>query len=78
GGRIRTRSRTGGDASDATPEVTAAMGACVDPWPTAVSIDTTGTPERTLDAVLRVLADDEGRTAGRDGTSGPRDCRAGN
>jgi hypothetical protein len=76
-GRIGTRVRAGGDASDATPEIAARMGAAADPWPTAVAVDTTGTATRTLEVALQVLADDEGRTTGPGGTSGPGAGRAG-
>lgn len=42
--RIRARAAAGGDASDATPAVAAAMAATADPWPTAVTIPTDRPP----------------------------------
>lgn len=53
--RIRSRARRGRDPSDATPEVAAAMAAAVDPWPNAVTVDTSGQPDEALKQVLRLL-----------------------
>lgn len=53
--RIVDRAITGGDASDATLEVAAAMGAAEDPWPNADIIVTDRPVERSVaDAVGRV------------------------
>jgi uncharacterized protein len=53
--RLRARLTTGGDPSDATPEVAAALAQAAAPWPTATTIDTTGDPETTLAAALDQL-----------------------
>ena len=53
--RIVDRAIAGGDASDATVEIAAMMGAAEDPWPQATAIDTGGPVESsTADAVRRV------------------------
>nr|MBO2501665.1 gluconate kinase [Thermoanaerobacterales bacterium] len=53
--RIRARAERGGDPSDATPEIAAAMAARADPWPEAVPIstaeDVSVTVARALDAL---------------------------
>ena len=54
--RMERRARAGGDASDATPAVAAAMASVTDPWPSAVDIDTSGTSERSLEQALAVLS----------------------
>lgn len=55
--RMADRARRGGDPSDATPEIAAAMAADAAPWPTATAIATAGDPDaalaRALDAVSR-------------------------
>jgi aminoglycoside phosphotransferase family enzyme/predicted kinase len=53
--RIRRRQIAGGDPSDATPEIAAAMAAETAPWPTAVSIDTSQAIENTLAHALSHL-----------------------
>lgn len=50
--RMRRRSAEGGDPSDATPEIAAAMAVEFHPWPTARAIDTTPDLE-TLRELLR-------------------------
>ncbi len=50
--RITKRLTTGGDPSDATPAVAAAMAEWFDPWPTAVPVDTGGTIADTVAAAL--------------------------
>ena len=53
--RLVARSAAGGDPSDATPAVAAAMAAAEDPWPTATSIDTARDPASALaDALSHV------------------------
>ncbi len=53
--RLMARAAAGGDASDATPEVAAAMAAIEDPWPTATGIDTTRALPTTLaDALAQI------------------------
>ena len=42
--RIRARAASGGDASDATPEVLAALAQHLAPWPGALRVDTTRPP----------------------------------
>jgi predicted kinase len=52
--RINRRLAENTDVSEATPVVRAAMGEKMDPWVTAVAIDTTGaTPAEVLAAALR-------------------------
>jgi uncharacterized protein len=60
--RIRTRS---GDASDADPAIAAQMAAASDPWPEAITIDTSGGPgsgepvkalQQALDAIRPLQA----------------------
>jgi aminoglycoside phosphotransferase family enzyme len=52
--RINRRLAEDVDISEATPAVRAAMGARMDPWVTAVVIDTTGaSPQAALDAAVR-------------------------
>lgn len=53
--RMAERRRRGGDPSDATPAVAAAMAATADPWPGAVAVDTTGTPASALERALAVV-----------------------
>jgi len=58
--RIAARRRTGGNASDATPAIAAAMAATADPWTTAIPVDTTAEPPETLAVVLRALGEPQG------------------
>ena len=53
GQRIRRRLAAGGDPSDATPDVAAAMATRFDPWPEATVLDTSG---RVQDVGLAALA----------------------
>ena len=53
--RIAERRRRGGDPSDATPEVAAAMAAAADPWPGAVTVDTAGTAASALEQALAAV-----------------------
>jgi len=53
--RIARRREQGGDPSDATAEVAAVMAARADPWPSAVTVDTTGDPLRSLGQALAAL-----------------------
>ena len=48
GRRIRDRLQAAGDPSDATPAVARAMAERFDPWPTASTVDTSGTRERSI------------------------------
>jgi uncharacterized protein len=55
--RIRARSAAGGDPSDATPAIAAAMAATADPWPGAATIRTDGGREASAaEAVAAVTA----------------------
>ena len=66
--RIRARVARGGDASDATPEIAAALAARAAPWPEAHDVDTTDSPATTLERALAVVwaetAGDAGERAG--------------
>ena len=53
--RIEARRRRGGDPSEATPEVAAAMAAGEDPWPEASTVDTSGDEASSLRAALEAL-----------------------
>lgn len=53
--RIERRRRRGDLVSEATPAVAASMAAVADPWPSAMPIDASGTPQRTLDLAVRAL-----------------------
>lgn len=57
--RTRQRLATGGDPSDATPEIAAKLAATEDPWPTAHTVDTTGEPGSGVAEVLRLITGDE-------------------
>jgi uncharacterized protein len=46
--RIRSRLATGGDPSDATPEVATAMAGRFDPWPSSFVLDTAGPHDASL------------------------------
>lgn len=54
--RIEARQASGGDPSDATAEVASALADVTDPWPGAVDIYTTGTPETSLEQARQALA----------------------
>jgi predicted kinase len=54
--RISERQHRGGDPSDATPEVAAAMAATMDDWPEAVAIDTSAAPAAARRAARHLLA----------------------
>lgn len=56
--RLRARSLTGVDASDATPQVAARMAAAADPWPDAVVVDTSGPLDEVLAGVVELVAPD--------------------
>ena len=53
--RIRVRLASGGDASDATPEIAARMRESFAPWPSAITIDTTDPPERCASTIASEL-----------------------
>jgi hypothetical protein len=53
--RIRHRLAAGGDASDATPAIAAALASAADPWPEAAGVDTTGDDRRTLRDALAIV-----------------------
>jgi hypothetical protein len=50
--RLAARANTGTDASDATSEIATRMASRADLWPTAVTIDTSSSPESALTAAL--------------------------
>jgi aminoglycoside phosphotransferase family enzyme/predicted kinase len=53
--RMRARAETGGDPSDATEAIAAAMAATAAPWPEATTVDTTGEASATRHAALTAL-----------------------
>lgn len=53
--RVRARLATGRDPSDATPVVAARMAEVADPWPSARTVPTTGSPEESATLALRLL-----------------------
>ncbi|HEU5004216.1 MAG TPA: AAA family ATPase [Actinomycetota bacterium] len=53
--RLDQRSASGRDLSEATPQVARQIAAGTDPWPAAIDVDTTGTPESGLEHVLKIL-----------------------
>ncbi|HEY8524681.1 MAG TPA: AAA family ATPase [Acidimicrobiales bacterium] len=55
GERIRARLAAGGDASDATPEIAAAMAAHEAPWPSAHQVDTSRGPGAALTEATEVV-----------------------
>lgn len=55
--RVRARRVKGKDPSDASVNVASALAGAADPWPSAVTIDTSGTPEATLERACQVVAD---------------------
>ncbi|MBW3591228.1 MAG: AAA family ATPase, partial [Actinobacteria bacterium] len=54
-GRIQNRRAEGKDASEATEEVAKAMAATADEWPEAAEVDTTGSVEESMQAVVEVV-----------------------
>jgi predicted kinase len=50
--RLAARVPAAAYASDATAEVAAAMAATADPWPSAITVDTSGSPAQSLAAAL--------------------------
>ena len=46
--RIKARLAAGGDPSDATPAVAAALAGSFDPWPTSIPVDTDGPQDRSV------------------------------
>jgi aminoglycoside phosphotransferase family enzyme/predicted kinase len=50
--RMRSRAAAGGDPSDATPAVAAALAARADPWPEAATVATDGPPSASVDVAL--------------------------
>jgi len=55
--RMATRRWRGGDPSDATAAVAAAMASAADPWPSASVVDTSGPSEASLRLALQLLGD---------------------
>jgi len=58
--RMATRRWQGGDPSDATATVAAAMAFDTDPWPSASVVDTSGTIETSLRHALQLIGDTGG------------------
>ena len=56
--RMRARAAAGGDPSDATPAIAAAMAATADPWPGATTIRTDDSPEASVAAALAAVTAD--------------------
>jgi predicted kinase len=54
--RIRSRLAAGGDPSDATPAVAAAMADHFGPWPTATTVDTAGTLDSSVGQALEATS----------------------
>lgn len=52
---VRRAATAVADASDATPDIAAAMARDAPPWPDATTIDTAGSPEASLQCALRAL-----------------------
>ncbi len=50
--RMADRRRVGRDPSDADPQVAADMAAEADPWPSAIEVDTSGSPQQSLARAL--------------------------
>jgi len=55
--RMATRRWRGGDPSDATAAVAAAMASAADPWPSASVVDTSGPSEASLRLALQLLGE---------------------
>jgi hypothetical protein len=53
--RILRRLAAGGDASDATPQVSVAMASLEHPWPTSTAVDTSTSPEVAVAAALAAI-----------------------
>jgi len=53
--RLRRRAAAGRDASDAGPEVGALLRAAAEPWPEAVTVDTSGRPAAALERALAAV-----------------------
>ncbi|HEX9095845.1 MAG TPA: AAA family ATPase [Candidatus Dormibacteraeota bacterium] len=53
--RLATRVPGAAYGSDATAEVAAAMAAAADPWPSAITVDMSGSPARSLAAALEAF-----------------------
>lgn len=53
--RVQARATAAADPSDATPAVAATMSDRATPWPSAVTIDTSGPPATALDAALAAV-----------------------
>ncbi len=53
--RLSARRRADVDASDATDEIAVRMAARADPWPGAITIDTSSSPEEAVAACLSVM-----------------------
>jgi uncharacterized protein len=53
--RLQRRAESGGDASDATPSVAAAMATTFEPWPGAITVSTLAPPSEVLSTVLARL-----------------------
>lgn len=53
--RVAARLATGGDASDASVEVAAALAASADPWPEATEVSTEDEPATALEGAMRAL-----------------------
>lgn len=70
-GRIRRRAAAGGDASDATPGIAAAMAADESPWPEATTVDTTTGPEVARKAALAAITFDGRSLQGADQGGSP-------
>lgn len=66
--RIRARARKGTTTSEVTVEVAASLRASRDPWPEATVIDTSGTPQASLDEAARRLSVRSVPGAGHDRT----------
>jgi uncharacterized protein len=69
--RMATRAGLAGEYSDATPEVADAMARRFDPWPQAVTINTTATIDETLSAA-RAVIEATGGHGGRRSAGGGR------
>jgi predicted kinase len=53
--RITARRKCAGDASDASPEVAAAIAAAFEPWPTAICIDTTMRRKQAVEQAVAAI-----------------------
>jgi aminoglycoside phosphotransferase family enzyme/predicted kinase len=57
--RIRDRAATGHDASDATPEIAAALAATFAPWPEAIELSTAPPPPAVVERALGLVRPDD-------------------